>query len=119
MAGPVSSVLASKCLKGKPATVGRAGEACLLLIELEQQEAVVESVLKAFADKVPKVVLAAVDIILQAVRCAAPAPALKGALLLLPPPPLLLIDACMWVWIPECAAAEVVLPCAHQHNAAP
>ena len=69
MAGPVSSVLASKCLKGKPATVGRAGEACLLLIELEQQEAVLESVLKAFADKVPKVVLAAVDIVLQAVRC--------------------------------------------------
>ena len=69
MAGPVSSVLASKCLKGKPATVGRAGEACLLLIELEQQEAVLESVLKAFADKVPKVVLAAVDITLQAVRC--------------------------------------------------
>lgn len=61
-------MLASKCLKGKPATVGRATEACMLLIELEQQAAVVEPLLKAFTDKVPKVVLAAVDIILQAIR---------------------------------------------------
>lgn len=68
MAAPVSAVLASKCLKGKPATLARTGEACLLLVELEQGAVVVESVLKAFSDKVPKVVLAAVDIILQAVR---------------------------------------------------
>lgn len=68
IAGPTSAVLASKCLKGKPATVGKAGEACMLLIELEQQAAVIEAVLKAFGDKVPKVVLAAVDIVLQAVR---------------------------------------------------
>lgn len=40
------------------------------LIELEQQAAVIEAVLKAFGDKVPKVVLAAVDIVLQAVRWA-------------------------------------------------
>ena len=63
-------MLASKCLKGKPTTVSKSAEACMLFIELEQQDAVVESVLKAFSDKVPKVVLAAVDILLQAVRCA-------------------------------------------------
>ncbi len=70
IAGPASAVLASKCLKGKPATVAKAGEACMQLIELEQQAAVIEAVLKAFGDKVPKVVLAAVDIVLQAVRWA-------------------------------------------------
>lgn len=70
IAGPAANVLASKCLKGKPATVARTGEACLLFVELEQQAVVVEAVLKAFSDKVPKVVLAAVDIILQVVRCA-------------------------------------------------
>lgn len=69
IAGPAASVLASKCLKGKPATVARTGEACLLLVELEQAAPVVEAALKAFGDKVPKVVLAAVDIVLQAVRC--------------------------------------------------
>lgn len=67
IADRASAVLASKCLKGKPATVAKAGEACMLLIELEQQAAVIEAVLKAFGDKVPKVVLAAVDIVLQAV----------------------------------------------------
>ncbi|KAL4424717.1 hypothetical protein ABPG77_000060 [Micractinium sp. CCAP 211/92] len=67
IAGPASAVLAGKCLKGKPATVAKAGEACMQLIELEQQAAVLEAVLKAFGDKVPKVVLAAVDIVLQAV----------------------------------------------------
>ena len=76
IAGPAASVLASKCLKGKPATVAKTGEACMLLIELEQQAVVVEAVLKAFADKVPKVVLAAVDIVAQAVRWVL---ALKGA----------------------------------------
>lgn len=68
IAGPASTVLASKCLKGKPATIGKTAEACMLLIELEQQGAVLEAVLKAFGDKVPKVVQAAVDIVLQAVR---------------------------------------------------
>lgn len=67
IAGPAAAVLASKCLKGKPATVAKTGEACMLLIELEQQAVVIEAVLKAFGDKVPKVVLAAVDIIAQAV----------------------------------------------------
>ncbi|KAL4854812.1 hypothetical protein ACK3TF_004509 [Chlorella vulgaris] len=67
VAAPIAGVLASKCLKGKPATVARTGEACMQLIELEQQAVVVEAVLKAFTDKVPKVVMAAVDIILQAV----------------------------------------------------
>ena len=63
-------MLAGKCLKGKPGTVGKAGEACLLLVELGAQEAVVEAALKAFGDKVPKVALAAVDIVLQAIRWA-------------------------------------------------
>jgi len=57
-------------LKGKPGTVAKTGEACMLLIELEQQAPVMEAVMKAFGDKVPKVVLAAVDIVLQAVRWA-------------------------------------------------
>ncbi len=85
IAGPAAAVLASKCLKGKPATVVKTGEACMLLIELEQQAVVIEAVLKAFSDKVPKVVLAAVDIIAQAVRWAAEVRASWGLLLLVAP----------------------------------
>lgn len=92
-------MLASKCLKGKPATVAKAGEACMLLIELEQQAAVIEAVLKAFGDKVPKVVLAAVDIVLQAVRWAraqrrmVPSPTGAGA-------------NAAWLWCAACGRAR-------------
>lgn len=54
-------------LKARPFTVAKAAEACYLLIELEQQETVVESMLKAAGDKVPKVAAAALDIVKNAV----------------------------------------------------
>jgi hypothetical protein len=69
LAGPVCSQIATKVLKARPATVGKATEACMLLIELEQQAAVLEGLMKAFADKVPKVVVAALEIIHKAIRC--------------------------------------------------
>eukprot|EP00887_Chlorella_sp_A99_P000367 scaffold13.g367.t1 len=67
LAGPVASTIAAKALKARPATVSKAADACLLLVELECQEAVVEGVCKAWGDKVPKVVIAALDIVKQAV----------------------------------------------------
>lgn len=54
-------------LKARPFTVAKAAEACYLLVELEQQEAVVEMTLKAAGDKVPKVAVAALDILCNAV----------------------------------------------------
>lgn len=68
IAGPTSSTIAAKALKARPSTVAKATEACLLFVELEQQEAVMEGIAKAFGDKVAKVVTAALDIVKQAVR---------------------------------------------------
>ncbi len=48
--------------------MAKAAEACYLLVELEQQESVVESAIKASGDKVPKVAVAALDILKNAVR---------------------------------------------------
>ena len=45
-------------------------DACLLLVELEQQGVVVERLLEALGDKVPKVPAAALDILTRAVRYA-------------------------------------------------
>jgi cytoskeleton-associated protein 5 len=59
--------MAAKCLKARPGTVAKATEACLLCIELEEQASVIESILKALSDKVPKVVIAALDILFRAV----------------------------------------------------
>ena len=59
--------MAAKCLKARAGTVSRATEACLLFIELEEQASVIESILKALSDKVPKVVIAALDVLLRAV----------------------------------------------------
>ena len=86
------NTLASKVLKQRPGTVQRAKDVYLMFCELEQAESVVvslsvclpefvaltdvvtavlavqESVVKAFADKVPKVVVAAVDVLHAALR---------------------------------------------------
>ena len=70
IAGPVASAIASKCLKARPGTVAKASEACMLLAELEAAAAVVEGVTKALTDKVPKVVVAALDILARVVGCA-------------------------------------------------
>lgn len=68
IAGPVCGAIAAKSLKGRPATLAKAADACLLFVELEQSGAVVEAMQKAFSDKVPKVVVAALDILVKAVR---------------------------------------------------
>ena len=65
--GPVCAAITSKVLKARPFTVTKATEACMLLVELEQQEAVVESMLKAAGDKVPKVAQAALEVVRSAV----------------------------------------------------
>lgn len=63
----VCSTIAAKCLKARSGTVAKATEACLLFIELEEQASVIESALKALSNKVPKVVVAALEILFQAV----------------------------------------------------
>lgn len=67
LASGVCSAIGAKVLKARPFTVAKAAEACYLLTELEQQEAVVEMALKAAGDKVPKVAVAALDILCGAV----------------------------------------------------
>jgi len=67
IAGPVCSTITAKCLKSRPATLSKATKACLLFIELEQQEAVIENACKGFSDKVPKAAVAALDIVFQAI----------------------------------------------------
>ncbi|RMZ53878.1 hypothetical protein APUTEX25_005624, partial [Auxenochlorella protothecoides] len=67
LASSVCSAISAKSLKARPFTVAKAAEACYLLVELEQQESVVESAIKASGDKVPKVAVAALDILKNAV----------------------------------------------------
>lgn len=62
------STLASKCLKARPATVAKASDACLLFIELEQSMVVIDALIVAFDDKVPKTVIAALDVVIRAVN---------------------------------------------------
>ncbi|KAL3133794.1 hypothetical protein ABBQ32_008271 [Trebouxia sp. C0010 RCD-2024] len=83
IAGPICSTLASKVLKQRPGTVQRAKDVYIAFCELEQADTVVESVIKAFADKVPKVVVAAVDVVTTAlslfgVKVVSPQPLLKA-----------------------------------------
>lgn len=77
------SAIASKCLKARPATAGKAADACLLLAELGQAGEMVEAVMRAFGDKVPKVAAAAVDVVARAVgdfgaKVVDPKPVLKA-----------------------------------------
>ncbi|KAK9795603.1 hypothetical protein WJX73_007429 [Symbiochloris irregularis] len=67
LAEPVCKVMASKDLKHRPGTVQRVGNNCALFVELEQPDAVLTPLFAAFGDKVPKVVTAAVEIVLQLV----------------------------------------------------
>ncbi|KAK9814323.1 hypothetical protein WJX72_004049 [[Myrmecia] bisecta] len=67
IAPPVCSALVSKVLKQRPGTVKRAGDVFLGFMELEQADVAVEALVKGFSDKVPKTVIAAIDILTQAV----------------------------------------------------
>lgn len=58
-----------KALKGRSTAVRLCQEVCLLLTELEQGDVVIESAIKTFNDKVPKVALTAIEIVFQIVAC--------------------------------------------------
>ena len=60
--------LTIKGLGGRARAVERATECCLLLIELEQGGVVIEALLRATGNKVPKIALAAANAVLAAVR---------------------------------------------------
>ena len=87
VAHTAASTLASKALKGRPATVARASDACLLLVEHGSGDAVTAALASAFKDKVPKVPAAALGVLSAAVS-AYGAPALvdlAGLFSALPP----------------------------------
>ena len=58
----------AKGMSGRPKTVERASETCMMLCELEASEAVVEALLKGSNHKVPKVVLACTQALTRAVE---------------------------------------------------
>ena len=58
----------TKGFGGRPRAQAAATECCMLLIELEQGEAVIDALLRATGHKVPKIALAATNAILGAVR---------------------------------------------------
>ena len=60
--------LTTKGLGGRPKAAERATECCMQLIELEQVDAVLEALLKASVNRIPKLALAATNAILAAVR---------------------------------------------------
>lgn len=60
--------LTTKGLGGRPKAAERATECCMQLIELEQVDAVLDALLKASVNRVPKLALAATNAILAAVR---------------------------------------------------
>ena len=61
--------LITKALSGRPGTVTRSAEVCLLLVENEQGDKVAEMFMsKGFDHKVPKVALACVDIVFKCVE---------------------------------------------------
>ena len=60
--------LTTKGLGGRPKAVERATECCMLLIELEQVEVVLEALLKATLNRIPKLALAATNALLMAVK---------------------------------------------------
>eukprot|EP00201_Polytomella_parva_P018754 CAMPEP_0175065696 /NCGR_PEP_ID=MMETSP0052_2-20121109/16081_1 /TAXON_ID=51329 ORGANISM="Polytomella parva, Strain SAG 63-3" /NCGR_SAMPLE_ID=MMETSP0052_2 /ASSEMBLY_ACC=CAM_ASM_000194 /LENGTH=235 /DNA_ID=CAMNT_0016332285 /DNA_START=21 /DNA_END=724 /DNA_ORIENTATION=- len=60
--------LVNKCLTGRPSTSQRAYECLLLFIEVEQAERVLEQLIIGFDNKVPKVVVAALDGVFYCIR---------------------------------------------------
>ncbi|WPT11227.1 Protein MOR1 [Picochlorum sp. SENEW3] len=68
VAGEACKVMAVSCLKARAGTVGRAKEVYMKCIEWEQGERVVEALVeKGMESKVPKAVVAALDVLLEAV----------------------------------------------------
>ena len=59
--------LTTKGLGGRPKAAERATECCMLLIELEQCDAVLDALLKASLNRIPKLALAATNAVLMAV----------------------------------------------------
>ncbi|KAL6753732.1 armadillo-type protein [Haematococcus lacustris] len=59
--------IVGKALNGRTGTVQRATEALLCYIELEQSSAVVDGLLAGLKNKVPKIVVASIDVLVQAI----------------------------------------------------
>ena len=57
------SGIVSKCLGARPKTKEGAIQVCLMFVEIEQQEVVLEEVMKGFSNKQPKIVAASVQVI--------------------------------------------------------
>ncbi len=55
--------IVTKCLGARPKTKEGSILVCLMYVEIEQQEAVLEEVMKGFTNKLPKIVAGAIQVI--------------------------------------------------------
>lgn len=61
----VISGIVTKCLGARPKTKEGSIQVCLMFVEIEQQEVVLEEVMKGFTSKQPKIIAGTVQIIVR------------------------------------------------------
>ena len=55
--------IVTKCLGARPKTKEGSVQVCLMFVEIEQQEVVLEEIMKGFTNKQPKIVAASIQVI--------------------------------------------------------
>ena len=60
--------IVTKCLGARPKTKEGSILVCLMFVEIEQQETVLEEVMKGFTNKLPKIVAGAIQVIIRIVQ---------------------------------------------------
>ena len=63
ISGDVVSGIVTKCLGARPKTKEGAIQVCLMFVEIEQQEVVLEEIMKGFSNKQPKIIAGAIQVI--------------------------------------------------------
>ena len=53
----------TKCLNARPKTKEGSVQVCLMYVEIEQQEVVLEEIMKGFSNKQPKIIAGAIQVI--------------------------------------------------------
>ncbi len=57
--------IVTKCLNGRPKTKEGSIHICLMFVEIEQQEVVLEEILKGFTNKQPKIIAGSAQVIIR------------------------------------------------------
>ena len=60
IAGDIVAGVVTKCLNARPKTKEAAIQVCLMCVEIEQQEVVLEELMKGFSNKQPKIIAGSV-----------------------------------------------------------